>query len=112
MGSMFMTTVRTLRIAALGAVLATAVAAARSANAATLTVLYAFRGLPAGDGANPHAAPIMDSKGNLYGTASAGGSGGCGMVYKLHQARNGSWKKTTIYNFSCWVASAAASSMN
>ena len=76
-------------------------AAASVANAGTLSVLYAFRGFPAGDGANPHAAPILDDKGDLYGTAGAGGSGGCGIVYKLHKIRSGAWKESILYSFAC-----------
>ena len=98
-GSIGMTASHALRVTFVAAVFAVAATVASAANAGTLRVLYAFRGFPAGDGANPHAAPLMDRRGNLYGTASAGGSGGCGIVYKLHQTRNGIWKKTTIYNF-------------
>jgi uncharacterized repeat protein (TIGR03803 family) len=88
------------RIAVLTTALVAA-AAAGAANAGTEKVLYAFRGFPARDGANPHAVPIMDDKGNLYGTASAGGAGGCGMVYKLHRTRNGTWTETILYSFAC-----------
>jgi hypothetical protein len=51
------------------------------------TVLYSFPRLA--DGSGPCAAPIMDKKGNLYGTTTAGGDlggcggYGCGVVYKL-----------------------------
>ena len=51
----------------------------------TETALYAFTG--GADGANPQASLIRDKSGNLYGTASAGGSSGCGAgcgtVFKL-----------------------------
>src|SRR6059058_4547006 len=96
-----MATVHATRIAILSATFVALTAVASAANVGTETVLYAFRGFPAGDGANPLAAPIMDDKGNLYGTASAGGSGGCGMVYKLHRTRTGTWKETVLYNFAC-----------
>jgi uncharacterized repeat protein (TIGR03803 family) len=86
---------------ALACVFAAAAAVVSAANAGTMKTLYAFRGFPAGDGANPHAAPIMDGKGDLYGTASAGGSGGCGLAYKLHKTRSGTWKETILYNFTC-----------
>jgi len=59
------------------------------------TVLHSFRGL--GDGTDTLASLIRDSAGNLYGTASAGGSfqgpcigSGCGTVFKL--APNGKLK--------------------
>ena len=59
-----------------------------AAFAGKRTVLYAFRGFPVRDGANPLAVPTMDDRGDLYGTASAGGGSGCGMVYKLHRRQD------------------------
>ncbi len=52
----------------------------------SFTVLYEFTG--GADGAAPYSNLIMDQAGNLYGTASAGGSnsnctGGCGVVFKF-----------------------------
>jgi uncharacterized repeat protein (TIGR03803 family) len=41
---------------------------------------------------------IMDRAGNLYGTAEFGGTGNCGVVFKLHRTANG-WKQTVLYNF-------------
>jgi uncharacterized repeat protein (TIGR03803 family) len=35
------------------------------------------------DGAQPAAAPILDSKGSLYGTTITGGSGGAGVVFEI-----------------------------
>jgi uncharacterized repeat protein (TIGR03803 family) len=35
------------------------------------------------DGARPKAGLIMDSSGNLFGTASAGGTGACGVVFEI-----------------------------
>ncbi len=54
------------------------------------------------DGANSYAGLTMDKAGNLYGTASAGGSlncgGGCGLVFEL--TNNGSgWIMNPIYSF-------------
>jgi uncharacterized repeat protein (TIGR03803 family) len=46
----------------------------------TYTVLHRFTG---SDGALPVAGPTFDGQGNLYGTASAGGAGGYGVVYKI-----------------------------
>jgi uncharacterized repeat protein (TIGR03803 family) len=60
-----------------------------------LSVLHNFKGR--GDGTNPLASLIRDTAGNLYGTASGGGSfkgpcagSGCGTVFKL--APNGTLK--------------------
>lgn len=47
------------------------------------TVLYSFTG--GADGANPHAALIEDSMGNLYSTSYYGGAYGYGTVFKLTQ---------------------------
>jgi uncharacterized repeat protein (TIGR03803 family) len=63
------------------------------------TVLYRFSGPP--DGFTPQAGLIRDSAGNLYGTASGGGSSaactnGCGVVFKLDRAGN----ETVLHSFS------------
>ncbi len=63
----------------------------------TESVLYSFTG--AGDGALPEGAPIMDRKGNLYGTTNQGGVGtgneGFGVVYQLSP----SGVEKTLYAF-------------
>lgn len=46
-------------------------------------ILYNFTG--SGDGANPKAAPILDSSGNLYGTTEGGGQYGEGVAYEITQ---------------------------
>jgi uncharacterized repeat protein (TIGR03803 family) len=54
------------------------------------TVLYRFTG--GSDGAHPQSPPVLDSRGDLYGTASVGGQGcaqGCGTVYKLEPSSHG-----------------------
>ena len=65
-------------------------------------VLYSFTG--GSDGKNPYGGVILDSKGNLYGTTVAGGSGGacssdgCGVVFLLSKSGK-SWVETVMYNF-------------
>jgi uncharacterized repeat protein (TIGR03803 family) len=57
------------------------------------TVLHRFTFDP--DGYYPEALPVEDDAGNLYGTASLGGTYGVGVVFKV--APNG--KETILYNF-------------
>lgn len=63
-----------------------------------LTVLHNFAG-GGSDGANPDAAMILDSAGNLFGTTSAGGVGGCdngcGTVFKIDT----SGRESLLYEF-------------
>ena len=61
------------------------------------TVLYSFPG--GTDGGNPCAGLIMDAKGNLYGTTSAGGASSWGVVFKLAPSGNRGWKETVLYSF-------------
>ncbi len=67
-------------------------------------VIYSFTG--GSDGANPRANVTLDAAGNIYGTASIGGSktnticvdlGGCGTVFRLSPV-NG-WHLAPIYTF-------------
>ena len=59
--------------------------AIRPAQTQTLTVLYAFQGAGASDGATPGGHLIQDQAGNLYGTTVYGGDPvcNCGTVFKL-----------------------------
>jgi uncharacterized repeat protein (TIGR03803 family) len=65
------------------------------------TVLYSFTG---SDGKNPYGGVTLDSKGDLYGTTVAGGSGGtcagdgCGVVFLLSKSGK-HWVETVMYNF-------------
>ena len=62
------------------------------------TVLYNFSG--GTDGCQPDAGVILDSTGNLYGTAYAGGDGSCntghGVIFKVDTSGN----ETVLYSFS------------
>jgi uncharacterized repeat protein (TIGR03803 family) len=63
-------------------------------------VLYSFTG--AADGATPMAPLLLDSAGNLYGTANGGGSFvgcyyGCGVAFELEQASG--WTEKVLHSF-------------
>jgi uncharacterized repeat protein (TIGR03803 family) len=72
------------------------------AQAQTLTDIHGFTG--SGDGNAPFAGLSMDRAGNLYGTASGGGTtgrgcpDGCGTVFKLKHSGTG-WILTPLYTF-------------
>jgi len=61
------------------------------------SVIFSFGG--GTGGGYPYSTPIFDKAGNLYGTASAGGPYGSGVVYKLSPTASGEWKQTVLYNF-------------
>ncbi|HUI83111.1 MAG TPA: choice-of-anchor tandem repeat GloVer-containing protein [Candidatus Binatia bacterium] len=72
-----------------------------AAQAQTFTVLHNFT--HGDDGANPRSGLTMDRAGNLYGTASMGGTGnncngGCGTVFRLSPAGSG-WTFSPLYEF-------------
>jgi hypothetical protein len=64
----------------------------------TMKSLDRFNGL---DGATPAAGVIFDQKGNLYGTAFAGGNQGNGGVFELAKPESGfhTWKEKMLYFF-------------
>lgn len=62
----------------------------------TETVLYQFTG--GTDGGAPDDAVIFDSAGNLYGTASYGGTTSNGVVFKLTRSGS-SWSESVLYSF-------------
>lgn len=57
------------------------------------------------DGAQPRAGVVLDSAGNVYGTAAFGGtikncgSTGCGTVFELTPNSSGRWKFKTLHQF-------------
>jgi uncharacterized repeat protein (TIGR03803 family) len=51
------------------------------------------------NGGNPTGSVILDSLGNLYGTASMGGVYNDGEVFELTPASSGQWTETTIHSF-------------
>ena len=64
-------------------------------------VLWSFTN--GADGGRPKANLLLDSKGNLYGTASRGGAKNVigGTVFMLSPPQNGGgWTETTLYSFS------------
>jgi hypothetical protein len=66
-------------------------------NGWTATLLYSFGGYP-GDAAVPNGGLIMDSTGNLYGTANGGANGTTGAVFELSRGATG-WTETVPYSF-------------
>jgi uncharacterized repeat protein (TIGR03803 family) len=77
--------------------IALAILLSAAMQAQTFTVLHTFTG--ANDGDEPQASLTLDGAGNLYGTASYGGSVGMGTVFKLTDRPSG-WALTTLYSFS------------
>jgi uncharacterized repeat protein (TIGR03803 family) len=77
----------------LGFVLGLATIASPRAQGQTFTVIHNFTG--GSDGSNPLAGFLIDGSGNLYGTASSGGSSGAGVVFKLST----SGQETVLHTF-------------
>jgi uncharacterized repeat protein (TIGR03803 family) len=72
----------------------------------TKSILFSFEFGNSSTGMFPTADLVFDARGNLYGTASRGGSGGtscytsgCGAVFELTPQSDGSWTETTIHIF-------------
>jgi uncharacterized repeat protein (TIGR03803 family) len=62
-------------------------------------ILYTFVGEP--DGYGPEGSLIFDSnsKGNLYGTTSSGGTAQAGTVFELSPGQDGTWTEKILYSF-------------
>ena len=56
-------------------------------------VLHSFNGA---DGLNPDAPLVMDAAGNLYGTTSAGGANGFGVVFETSRS-SGTWQTRVLH---------------
>jgi uncharacterized repeat protein (TIGR03803 family) len=57
-----------------------------------------------GDGSIPYGPLLFDSKGNLYGVTTDGGTGqcsdyGCGTVFELNPHTNGTWAEKILHSF-------------
>jgi len=66
------------------------------------TVLHQFQG--SSDGAYPASGLLLDSAGNLYGTAAYGGNStcgtiGCGVVFEMSPRSGGGWTFATLHSF-------------
>ena len=68
------------------------------------TVLHSFTG--GTDGSQPDSGLSIDGAGNVYGTTPYGGDPtcaldvrGCGVVFELSPASNGSWNETVLHTF-------------
>ena len=68
-------------------------------------VLHSFAGVAQGkqygDGANPNGGLVLDSKGAVYGTTFAGGSGDWGTAFELRPptTRSGLWTEKMLHRF-------------
>jgi uncharacterized repeat protein (TIGR03803 family) len=64
----------------------------------TESELFSFDG--GFDGGSPLAKLVIDTDGNLYGTASAGtGNGGGGVVFRLNRSLSDPWSETILHTF-------------
>jgi uncharacterized repeat protein (TIGR03803 family) len=63
----------------------------------TETVLHNFGA--SGDGQYPQFSGVTFKSGNLYGTTSAGGATGNGIVFKMTPASGGTWNETVLFDF-------------
>ncbi len=61
------------------------------------STVYSFQN--GGDGASPVGGLILDSSGNLYGTATSKGQGSGGTLFELTPQQNGNWALTVLYAF-------------
>ncbi len=70
-----------------------------SGNGWVESVIYSFASGTGSNACLPYAGVVIDSAGNLYGTASACGTNGYGSVYMLSPS-GGGWIETPLHEFS------------
>jgi uncharacterized repeat protein (TIGR03803 family) len=63
----------------------------------TESILHAFTG--GNDGKFPYGDLILDAAGNLYGTASQGGSQGFGVVFEMRLTKKGNLREAVLHTF-------------
>ena len=61
--------------------------------------VYNFGNSGSGDGMYPYSKLVVDANGNLYGTASQGGTYNAGIVFELSEGSNGQWVETMVHEF-------------
>jgi uncharacterized repeat protein (TIGR03803 family) len=72
-------------------------AVSQPAQSQTYNVIHNFTN-KGSDGANPYGGPVLDAKGNLFGTTYLGGAYGNGSIYRLLRVGS-SWTYSSLYNF-------------
>ena len=75
----------------------------------TENILYSFGSYP-GDGTRPRAGVVFDSKGNVYGTTTEGGTYGIGTAFELMPNGQGGWSESLLYSFTGGADGSAPSS--
>ena len=90
-----------VRVLALALFTAGMVAAPLTAKAQTFKVLYSFTG--GADGGLPQGGLLLDAAGDLYGTTTEGGDGGCpggtcGVVFEVSPS-SGGWTESVLHAF-------------
>ncbi len=63
----------------------------------TQSVIHAFTG--GNDGSGPGAGMTLDEHGNLYGMTPTGGAYGAGVIFRLKQQPDGTWKLKVLHAF-------------
>jgi uncharacterized repeat protein (TIGR03803 family) len=69
----------------------------RDSGGWTEIVLHSFEG--GTDQGEPYSGVVLDSSGNVYGTATDNDFGGSGTVFRLKPNLDGSWKETILHTF-------------